>query len=73
MNKTKAGKATIHQNIRKILRGRNRGLPAWEIANWYYFKFGKMYSDASLSARIREMSDVTCNLSTYKYTLGVIK
>ena len=70
MNKYKEGAATIHQNIRKILRDRKRGLEAWEITSRYARKFGKLYSDSAITARIREMGDVTCHLTTYKYTLG---
>lgn len=70
MNKYTQGTATIHQNIRKILRGLKRGLPAWEITGRYARRFGKLYSDSAMTARTREMGDVVCNLSTYKYTLG---
>ena len=70
MNQYKEGTATIHQNIRKILRGLKRGLPAWEITGRYARRFGTLYSDSAITARTREMLDVNCSLTTYKYTLG---
>lgn len=70
MNKAKAGLATIHQNLRKILKGRKRGVKAWEIVIIYARRFGKLYSDSAITARLREMLDVFCNLSDYTYRLG---
>jgi hypothetical protein len=69
MNKYREGVATIHGNIRKILRGRKRGLKAYEIVNEYARKFKVVYSDSAMTARMREMKDIKCNLSNYHYTL----
>ncbi len=71
MGKYKSGLAEIHCNLRKLLKGRKRGLKAWELVLMYARRFGKMYSDAALTARLREMSDVSCNLTTFCYSLGV--
>jgi len=69
MNKYNAGIATIHTNIRKILKGRKRGIQAWKVSLLYARRFGTMYSDASITARFRQMNDVVCNLSDYTYSI----
>ena len=69
MNKYTHGIATIHNNLRKLLKGRKRGLQAWQICRLYARRFGKMYSDSSITARIREMIDIVCNLADYTYKM----
>ena len=69
MKKYAKGLADIHHNLRKILKGRRRGMLSWELCLAYQSKFGRRYSDASITARLREMADIECNLSTYRYTI----
>ncbi len=69
MNKHSIGKATIHQNIRKLLKLRKRALKCHELRDLYNAAFGKYYSESGFSARLREMSDMQCDLSTYRYSL----
>ena len=69
MNKYKEGVADIHNNLRKILKGKKKGLQAYKIQQKYSEKFGKLYSESSITARLREIKDVHCNLSTYRYIL----
>lgn len=71
MDKRKEGLSTIHLNIRKILKGRKRGLKAFEVCGIYCQRFQKLYSDSSMTARFREMKDISCDLKTYRYSLGV--
>ena len=69
MNKTKEGVAAIHNNIRKILKGRKRGYRGFELKNLYYRRYGTLYQESGFTARLREMGDVVCDLSTYRYNL----
>lgn len=69
MNNTRLGKATIHFNIRTLLKGRKHGLRCFEIRNLYRLKFGRFYSESAFSARLREARDIKCNLSDYTYSL----
>ena len=68
MNKYTEGLATIHCNLRSILRHR-KPMEAHKIVAAYLRKYGKRYSDSSITARLREMHDVKCNLSNYTYSL----
>jgi len=70
MDKYKTGVATIHQNLRKLLKGRKGGYKAWELVLMYARRFGKLYADAAITARLREMRDVTCRKSDYTYSIG---
>lgn len=70
MNKYKEGIATIHNNLRKLLNSYKRGLKAWEICDIYLRRFKIKYSDSAMTARLREMADVVCNLSNYTYSIG---
>ena len=70
MNKTKEGLSDTQHNIRSILKGNKHGLKAYEICAIYLIQFKKQYSESATTARMREMSDVNCNLSTYRYSLG---
>jgi len=70
MNKTKAGVSQKQHNIRSILRGSKHGLKAHEICSIYLIQFKQYCSESATTARLREMSDVSCNLSTYRYSLG---
>jgi hypothetical protein len=69
MDKHSEGIASIHNNIRKMLKGRKRGLKGWEIQQGYLARYGKRYSESSITARLRQMMDVSCNLSNYTYRL----
>jgi hypothetical protein len=69
MNKTRIGQATIHFNIRRLLKGRKRGLRCFEIRNLYILRYKHRYSESGFSARLREMRDVRCNLTNYTYKL----
>ncbi len=73
MNKTREGKASIHQNIRKLLKLRKKGLKCYELRDLYNAAYGKYYSESGFSARLREMKEVVCNLSDYTYSLEVGK
>ena len=68
MNKQNEGIADVQNKIRKILKG-GRSLESWRITQEYRVRFKKQYSDASITARMRQMSDVVCDLSTYQYKL----
>lgn len=70
MNKTKAGLSTTQHNLRSILRGSKHGLKAYEICDTYLIQFKKRYSESGITARLRQMQDVSCNLSTYRYSIG---
>lgn len=59
MKKYSMGLATIHNNLRGFIRGRKRIQP-WELQQKYMRKFGKMYSESAITARLREMKDVIC-------------
>ena len=72
MDKYKEGTADIHRNLRKLLRRRKPQM-AWVICNLYFTRYGKRYSDSSMTSRLREMKDITCNLSTYEYSLEGVK
>ncbi len=69
MNKTKDGNADIHIRFRKILNASKKPLKAWHIQAVYLRKYDKRYSESSVTARLREMDDVTCNLSDYTYDI----
>ena len=69
MNKTKEGLSQQQHNLRSILKG-SKGLKAYEICDTYFIQFKKRYSESGITARMRGMSDVSCNLSTYRYSLG---
>ena len=71
MNKRKEGISEIHINIRKILKGRKKGLKAYEICHYYFARFDKLYSDSTMTARMREMRDVRCDSTgnSYRYKL----
>jgi len=70
MNKTRLGLADLQECIRGVLRAADRGMRSWEIEECTRVMVGRRYSDSSISARLREMEDVTCDLSTYRYTLN---
>ncbi len=69
MNRTKEGISATHHNIRSILKGSKHGLKAYEICDTYLIQFKKRHSESALTARLREMRDVKCNLSNYRYSL----
>lgn len=69
MNKNAEGIANIHNNIRNILKGRKRGLQAWQVVERYRVRYGKRYSESGITARLRECRDVSCNLSDYTYSI----
>jgi hypothetical protein len=69
MNKRELGKADIHENIREIFRIVKKPLPCYAARDLYNSIFNKYYLDSTFSARMREMSDIKCNLSTYEYYL----
>jgi hypothetical protein len=68
MNKHQLGIADIHVNFRKIMTP-GKELKAWQIQVAYLREYGKRYSESSITARLREMKDVRCDLSTYTYKL----
>ena len=70
MKKTKAGVSTKQHNIRSILKGSKHGLKGYEVCDIYCSQFKERCSESATTARMREMHDVTCNLSTYRYSLG---
>ena len=69
MNKHKEGLADIHRNIRKLLKNRKQGMRCASIRDLYSHRYGKYYSESGFSARLREMKDVKCNLSSFEYSL----
>jgi hypothetical protein len=69
MNKTKEGKASVHQNLRAIFKAKKKPMRAWHLQAFYLEMFGKRYSESSITARLREMLDVSCNLTDYTYML----
>jgi hypothetical protein len=69
MNNTKAGVADIHIRFRKIFKASKKPLKAWHIQAIYHRQYGKRYSESSVTARLREMMDVNCNLSDYTYDI----
>ena len=69
MNKTKEGGADTHINLRKIFKAKKKPMKAWHLQAFYLEMFGKRYSESSITARLREMMDVKCNLTDYTYTL----
>ena len=69
MDNTKAGLSATQHNIRSILRGSKHGLKAYEVCEIYFIQFKKRYSESATTARMRQMADVHCNLSTYRYSL----
>ena len=69
MDKNREGTAGVHQNIRSIFKDKKKPMKAWHVQTFYIEKFGKRYSESTITARFREMADVKCNLSTYTYTL----
>lgn len=69
MNKTEAGLADSQHAIRRILKAAKRGMKAWEICAAYLILIGKRMSESAMTARIRQMMDVVCNLSDYTYSI----
>ena len=69
MNKTKAGKADLHFVIRKILNAAIKPLKAWQIQMQILIETGKRYSESAVTARLREMADIKCNLTDYTYDI----
>lgn len=69
MNNYTKGNAKVHHNIRQIMKSYPMPLKGWHIQARYQKLFGKRYSESTITARLREMKDVICNLSTYTYTL----
>lgn len=69
MNKTKEGLSSAHYVLRDILKFSDKALKAWEIGVQYLKITGKRMSESSITARLREMRDVSCCLSTYTYTM----
>ena len=69
MDKHKAGVADSQQFIRRILKAAKRGMKAWEICAAYFIMAGKRMSESAMTARIRQMMDVVCNLSDYTYSI----
>ena len=68
MDKYKNGVATVHQNIRKLIK-RRKPMRAWVICDLYEQRYGKRYSDSTMTARFRQMRDIICNHSTHEYEL----
>lgn len=69
MNKYKEGKAEIHIRFRVIFKEAGKALKGWQVQAAYLLKYGKRYSESTVTARIREMKDIKCNLSDYTYSL----
>lgn len=69
MNNTKEGLSATQHNLRSILKGSKRGLKGYELCDIYLIQFKKRYSESAMTARLREMADISCNLSTYRYSL----
>jgi hypothetical protein len=69
MDKRKNGVSDIHCNLRELLRPIDMGLMGFEICEIYFHKYHRRYSDSTMTARLREMSDVVCDLSDYTYRL----
>ena len=67
MDRYREGVSDQHNNYRSIFKAVNRPLLGWEITAMYLAMFHKRYSDSSTTARLREMPDVWCNLSTHEY------
>ena len=67
MNRTKDGESNLHDKIRMILIKNKRFMKAWEIVNAIFEATGFRYSESGMTARLREMKDVVCNLSKYTY------
>ena len=73
MSNSSEGTATIHRNIRKLLKGRKRGLRAFAIRDLYNHRYNKFYSESGFTARLREMKDIKCDLSSYEYYFMGVK
>lgn len=69
MDKRSQGISPIHQNLREILRRRKSAPKAWHLCAVYLRVYGTRYSDSTITARLREMPDVTCNLTDYTYSI----
>jgi len=69
MNKRTLGISEIHCNLRELLGSMDVGLRGFEICEIYFHKYHRRYSDSTMTARLREMSDIVCDLSNYTYTL----
>lgn len=69
MDRTNEGIASIHHNLRKIFTAKKKPMKAWHLQSFYLEMFGKRYSESSITARLRQMRDVSCNLTDYTYTL----
>jgi len=65
------GFGTIHNNYR-VLIGRRKRIQPWEIQQKYLRKYGKLYSESTTTARLRQMKDVVCFKSKdqWYYTLA---
>ena len=71
MDKYKDGESQQQDNIRSLFKAAARPLKGWEITEMYHAVFGRRYSESGTTARLRQMPDVWCNLSTYEYSLEV--
>ena len=69
MNNTRDGKAYLHSVIRKAMKAAGKPMKAWQIQIEIIKAIGKRYSESSVTARLREMLDVTCNLTDYTYDI----
>ena len=65
MNKTNEGRAEIHQRLRLIFTIKKKPMKAWHLQSFYLEMFDKRYSESSITARLRQMADVSCNLTDY--------
>lgn len=59
MSKYKQGDGAIHQTIRKLLR-KQRWWSPLDLQMAVLDATGQMYTDATLTRRLREMADVEC-------------
>jgi repressor of nif and glnA expression len=71
MNLYKIGMAPLHIIIRKVMAKAGKSLKAWQIEALIRKETGKRYSESTVTARLREMRDVKCNLSNNTYGLAL--
>ena len=70
MGKREEGILDIHIAIREILKASKKPLKAWHVQAIVLRKYNKRYEGSTITARMREMADVRCDLSDYTYTIN---
>lgn len=69
MSKYTEGEAPIQLKIKAIMNKAGKPLKGWHIQAVLLREYGKRYSESSVTARLREMPKVTCNLTDYTYSI----